>query len=229
MLLRHSRLIVVASVLLLSLSSAAGAVVLWDQSNVAQNGEGSLNLSSTSCSQISGNTKLHTASDVHFDQAVHITNVRIYEKAGNVQTATQAYLWIAPKTGPLPTESSSLVNNAANIVPIAITTTTIGSLNVVVVSANNLNIDLPAGDYWVSLTPRHSRGLNFPYTVHHVTAGPIVGSPTTAIDACTVNSNWLTPLDPPTPGGYDYSIKVEGDFPVATIQKSWAKVKSIYR
>jgi len=32
--------------------------------------------------------------------------VRIYETNGNVETATQAYLWIAPKTGTLPTNSS---------------------------------------------------------------------------------------------------------------------------
>jgi|SRR5262245_2231743 len=225
MLLRHSRLIVASSALLLLLAPVAGAAVLWDQTNLHQQGEGSVNLSSTSCSPTSGNTKVHTASDVHFSQPVHITNIRIYEQVGNVQTATQAYLWIAPKTGPLPTTSSDLVNNAANIVPITITSQTIGVINAVVVSANGLNIDLPAGDYWISLTPRHSLGL-FPYTVHYVTTGPIVGHATAAINACTVNSTWVNPLNPPT---YDYSIKVEGDFPVPALHKSWASVKSIYR
>ena len=79
MLLRHAKLIAAGSALLLSLASTAGAVVLWDQSNWNTATEGSVNLSSNSCSQISGNTKVHTANDVHFDNPVHITTVRIYE------------------------------------------------------------------------------------------------------------------------------------------------------
>jgi len=119
MLRRYSKLVAVAmSLQLVVLATAAHAVVLWDQSNWNNTGEGSLNLSSNSCSQISGNTKVHTANDVHFATAVNITSVTVYETEGNVQTATQAYLWIAPKTGSSPTESSSLVNNAANLVAI---------------------------------------------------------------------------------------------------------------
>ena len=221
MLLRQT--IFAASLVLLTLAPPAGAVVLWDQSDF-HDVEGSLNLSSNSCSAISGNTKLHTASDVHFSQPVHITNVRIYELQGNVETATQAYLWIAPKTGALPTASSADVNNAVNLVPIQISYETHANGTRVVVSANNLNLSLPAGDYWVSLTPRHSRGV-FPYTVHLVTTSAVVGDPTASIDACTVNSNWLYVL--PTP--YDYTIKIEGDFPVPALAKSWGRLKSIYR
>ena len=73
MLVRHARSLTVAAVLALSVASAANAVTLWDQSNWNTNTEGSVNLSSTSCSQISGNTKAHTACDVHFDAPVHIT------------------------------------------------------------------------------------------------------------------------------------------------------------
>ena len=235
MLLRHSRLIAAASALLLSLASTAGAAVLWDQSNWNTLTEGSLNLSSNSCSAISGNTKVHTASDVHFDAPVHITTIRIYETPGNVQTATLAYLWIAPKTGPLPTESSDQLElpPTAVQVPISSAIETIGPNSCVVVTAAGLNIDLPAGDYWVSLTPRHNLGV-FPYTVHLVTTGPIVGDPTAAIvvgrlDAPScgpVNSNWINPLSPPS---YDYAIKIEGDFTTPTVKSSWGSVKSIYR
>jgi hypothetical protein len=45
------------------------------------------------------------------------------------------------------------------------------------VTVSGLNINLPAGDYWISLTPRHNRGI-FPYTVHLVTSGPVIGDPT---------------------------------------------------
>src|SRR5262245_21333874 len=183
MLLRHSRLIAVACVMLLSLATAAGATVLWDQSNWNTNGEGSVNLSSSSCSQITGNTKFHTASDVHFSQPVHITTVRIYETLGNVQAATSAFSWIAPKTGAFPTECASAVNNAANNATITVTTETKNAVTEAVVTAANLNINLAAGDYWVSLTPKHSLG-SFPYSVHSVTTGPIQGDPTRGIDAC---------------------------------------------
>jgi hypothetical protein len=222
---RHTKLVAVTSALLLSLASTAGAAVLWDQSNWNPNNEGSLNLNSTSCSQISGNTKLHTASDVHFDSPVVITTVRIYETPGNVQTATMAYLWIAPKTGPLPTESSTAVL-AGGLIPITISTEVISGQTGVIVTAGNLNIPLAAGDYWVSLTPRHSRGATIPWTVHRVTTGPIIGSPTAHIEACVVNSNWSNPLNPPT---YDYAIKIEGDFPVPTLPSSWGKIKTLYR
>ena len=96
MLVRHSRSIAAAAVLALSFATAASAAVLWDQSDWNINGDGSVNLSSTSCSGITGNTKAHTACDVHFDNPVHITTVRVYETLGNVQAATKAYLWIAP-------------------------------------------------------------------------------------------------------------------------------------
>lgn len=220
MLLRHSRLFAAIALLSLSLASTAGAAVLWDQTNVNSNNEGTLNLSSNSCSQISGNTKLHTANDVTFSTPVNITTVRIYETSGNVETATQAYLWIAPKTGTLPTNSSTEVNNAANIVPITISYEN----GLVVVTASGLNRALAAGSYWVSLTPRHSRGL-FPYTVHRVTA-TIVGDPSPVIEACTANSNWLYAL---APNMYDYAMKIEGEIPVPAAPSSWGLIKSTYR
>jgi hypothetical protein len=93
------------------------------------------------------------------------------------------------------------------------------------VTAANLTRALAPGDYWVSLTPRHNLGL-FPYSVHRVTAGPIVGDPTRAIEACTVNSNWFTPLSPPT---WDYSLRIEGELPVPAVESSWGLLKSTYR
>jgi hypothetical protein len=225
MLLRHSRLIAAASALLVSLASTAGAVVLWDQSNWNTNTEGSVNLSSNSCSQISGNTKVHMANDVHFSSPVHITTVRTYETQGNVQTATLAYLWIAPKTGTLPTETTTNIETAANQKAITSTTEVINGVTAVVVSAANLSIDLPAGDYWVSLTPRHNLGI-FPYSVHLITTGPVIGDPTAIVVACTPSSTWLYPLDPNRP---DYALKIEGSVPVPTIPSSWSRVKSIYR
>jgi hypothetical protein len=207
MLLRHSRLIAAASAVLLSLASAAGAEVLWDQSNWNTNTEGSVDLSSNACNQISGNTKVHIANDVHFDNPVHITTVRIYETPGNVQTATQALLWIHAKNSVLPTTISDSLELAGLVVNITPVTETIGHNQCVRVSATGLSIDLPAGDYWVSLTPKHNLGI-FPYTVHLTTSSAVVGDPAAAIVACTSNSTWLYPL---APNLYDYAMKIEGD------------------
>src|SRR5262245_12953654 len=144
-LVRHSRLIAAASALLVSMASVAGAEVLWDQSNWNTNTEGSVDITSTSCSQISGNTKVHIANDVHFDAPVHITCVRIYETDGNVQTATLGFLWIAPKTGSLPTTvSDQLEGPPALQVPITSVTETIGAFHCQRVSATGLDIELPA-------------------------------------------------------------------------------------
>jgi hypothetical protein len=213
----------VSTAFLLS-ASVAGAAVLWDQSNVNPNGEGSVNLASNTCSQISGNTRAHNTSDVTFPQPVVITSISIWESAGNVQAATQAYLWIGPKTGPFPTVPSDSLYNVNRLVNITATSVTQNGLPCIKVTAN-VNRVLPAGDYWVSLTPRHNLGV-FPYSVHHVTTGPIIGDPTRVIVACTVNSNWSTPLSPPS---YDYSLRIEGDFPTPTSGTTWGRIKSFYR
>ena len=209
---RHSRLIAAATAVLLSLASAAGAEVLWDQSNWDPALNGTVDLSSASCSPVSGNTKVHVANDVHFDAPVHITTVRIYETIGAVQTATQALLWIHPKNGVLPTTvSDSLELAGLNVNITAVNETP----QVVRVSATGLDIELPAGDYWVSLCPKHSYGGVAPYTYHLITSGPVIGDPSPAIVACTSNSNWVYPLDP---NRSDYAIKIEGEIhrPLAT-------------
>jgi len=206
------------------LATSAGATVLWDQSSWHAQ-EGSVNLASNSCSQISGNTKAHVANDVHFDTPVVIKTVRVYESNGNVETATLGYLWIAPKTGPVPTTLSTDLEVAANSKPIAITYETVGANTSVVVSCNNLNISLPAGDYWVSLTPRHNLGL-FPYSVARVVTTGIVGDPSRVVIACTANTDWVLPLAPAT---WDYAMKIEGDVPVPAVDKTWGGIKAIYR
>ena len=214
MLVRHSRLIAAASTLVLSLASAAGAEVLWDQSSLMPTPyDGALDESANACNQISGNTKVHIASDVHFDTPVHITTVRIYETPGNVQAATTAFLWIHPKNSVLPTTSSDSLELAGIQVPITAVTEGVGQAQFVRVSATGLDIELPAGDYWVSLTPRHNLGA-FPYTVHILTSGPVIGDPSAAIVACTVNSSWVYPLAPNRP---DYAMKIEGESHTPTV------------
>ena len=144
---------------------------------------------------------------MHFDAPVHITTVRIYETPGNVQAATAAFLWIQPKTGVLPTTSSDSLELASLQVPITAVTEGVGQAQFVRVSATGLDIELPAGDYWVSLSPRHNLGI-FPYTFHIIAAGPVIGDPAPSIVACTVNSSWIYSH----PAHPDYAMKIEGEF-----------------
>jgi len=106
---------------MLLVASAASAAVLWDQSNVNNVNEGSINLASNACSQISGNARAFNTSDVTFATPVVITSITVFETAGNVQAATQGYLWIGVKTGPFPTVPSDSLYNAAHLVPIVVT------------------------------------------------------------------------------------------------------------
>lgn len=225
MIVRHSKLFAASTALLLSLASAAGAMVLWDQSNWNLVGEGSLNMYATSCSPITGNTKQHTACDVHFSTPVHLTSVTIYESDGNVFGASQAFLWIAPKTSAMPTNSTTELTAAANNTAITTSVVTNGDAFAIAVTASGLSIDLPAGDYWVSLTPKHSIGF-FPYSVHLVTDGAVVGDPTPSLNSCTTNNSWFYFL---APNLYDYAIKIEGDAAVPTHASSWGRIKTMYR
>ena len=86
-------------------------------------------------------------------------------------------------------------------------------------------VSLPAGDYWVSLTPRHNLGL-FPYSVAKVVTDGVVGDPSRVVIACTANTDWLLPL---APAQWDYAMKIEGDQPVPAIDKTWGGIKAIYR
>jgi hypothetical protein len=203
-----------ASLVLISLATTAGAEVLWDQSNWDLN-NGTIDLSSNSCSQISGNTKVHVANDVHFDSPVRITTVRIYETTGTVEGATQALLWIHPKNSVMPTTVSDSLELASLLVNINSVNETVGANTRVRVTAAGLDIELPAGDYWVSLTPRHNYGGTPPYSYHLVTTSAVIGDPSAAIVACTSNSTWTYPL---APSLYDYSIKIEGEVHRPTVQ-----------
>lgn len=214
--------------LLALIASGASADVLWDQSNIATLGDGFLNMASTTCNMFSGNTKLHTASDVTFATNSVITSVTIYETPGNGNAAfaSSAYLWIAPKNSALPTTSSDMVNNAANLVTITSAYVVINGVDALAITASGLNINVDAGDFWVSLTPVHNLGV-YPYSVHCFSADGVVGDPTATISACAVNSDWLYAYDPDM---YDCALMIEGtESAVPTEDAQWGGIKALYR
>jgi len=208
-------------------ASGASADVIWDQSNWNTGGDGFMNLASSSCSMISGNTKVHVASDVTFYSDVVVNSITIYETEGNGNAAfaTQGYLWIAPKTGALPTESSALVNVSTNLVTITSSYVVKDGVTGLAITASGLNRALPAGEYWVSLTPRASRGL-FPWSVLTWSADGVIGEGSPSIEACTVNSNWSHQRAPEI---YDAALKIEGATVVATENQAWGQLKALYR
>ncbi len=208
-------------------ASGASADVLWDQSNWDTSGDGFVNMAWTSCNMISGNTKVHQANDVTFASDVVISSITIYETEGNGNafSATQGYLWIAPKTGSLPTVGSDVVNNAANLVNISSAYVEKDGVFGVAITASGLNLALPAGSYWVSLTPRCSAGF-WPWSVLCFSSDGILGDSTKFIEACAVNSNWGDLFAPDT---HDGAFKVEGSVVVGTENESWGGIKALYR
>lgn len=208
-------------------ATVASADILWDQSDWNTGGDGLLNMAATSCSFFNGNTKVHQANDVTFSVDVVLNSITIYETEGNgnAAAATQAYLWIAPKTGSSPTESSAAVNTAGNLVAITSAYVLKDGVYGLAITASGLNVALPAGDYWVSLTPRCSAGL-FPWSVLCFANGSIIGDSTKYIEACSVNSSWS---DLYAPDQHDGAIKIEGSAVVATENAVWGGVKALYR
>jgi hypothetical protein len=216
------------AVCVLALSAmGASADVLWDQSNWDTSGDGMVNMAYTTCSFINGNTKMHEANDVTFTTNVLVSSITIYETEGNgnAASASQGYLWITPKTGSLPTASSADVNNAANLVSITSAYVEKDGVFGLAITASGLNLALPAGDYWVSLTPRCSAGM-FPWSVLCFSSGGIVGDSTKYIEACSVNSNWG---DLFAPDQHDGAIKIEGTATVPTESEAWGNIKALYR
>lgn len=212
-------------------ASGASADILWDQSNWGNStGDGFVNAASAfACNFDGSRTKLHTANDVTFPVDVSVSAVSIWQTIGNgnAEGATQAYLWIVPKTGVMPTNSSSEVNNAANLVSITNTYETIGAETVLKTTASGLSLSLPAGSYWVSLTPRCNRGTIYPYSWHLFSGDGVLGDPTVRISACTVNSAWAYPYAPDTQ--YDTTLRIDGAAVVATETSPWGQVKALYR
>jgi hypothetical protein len=210
-------------------ATGASADVLWDQSTWASTADGFVNAASAfACNFDGSRTKLHTANDVTFSVDVSVSSVSIWQTLGNGQAegATQGYLWITPKTGAMPTNSSTEVNNAANLVTITNTYEVVGGETVLKTTASGLSLSLPAGSYWVTLTPRCNRGTIYPYS-WHIFANGVVGDPTVRISACTTNSAWAYPYAPDTQ--YDTTLLIEGSSVVSTEDHAWGQIKAMYR
>lgn len=187
--------------LLVVAATSAPAAVLWDQSDVdAVNQIGAWDAVS-GCAPFGGT--IHVASDIHIYDQVTVTTIRTWYTAFNFDTesAIEAYLWIAPKTGALPVDGTDLPQENGTIVPITVTLAENGLYEI---AADGLSVMLDPGDYWVSLTPFLPGGIWGPD--FHVRALTNVGDPSTWYEYCgQFAPAWGANFD-----GFDMSIQIEG-------------------
>ncbi len=96
----------------------------------------------------------------------------------------QAYLHVFPKTGTLPTAGD--IPTSSTIVPVTSVLGVDAGVLRHAMTASGLNLNLPAGEYWVGLTPLYEGTAN---TAH--LASSIVGDPSSIFvtSANTVNAN----------------------------------------
>ena len=217
------RYAVAAFALVMATSSAAQAVVLWDQSTINTAGNGVLASHATGFNGFNA----HSFNDVTVPASgwvvTRITQWYSGFDLNWVGGLSNGYIDVIPKTGPTP---------LATDLPSAVQITAPGSwscvqdpvrtaqLNQAVLQVSlNVNLNLPAGNYWIGICPRRS---NSPLGANSMWASTAVGDPVATNLAPT--PAWST-----HPQGFDGTFMIEGEVPVPTESKSWGSMKALYR
>lgn len=132
---------------------------------------------------------------------------------------SEGHVNVFPKTGALPVDGTD-DPTISMLVPM--TGTDIGGMWQV--QATGLGIVLPAGEYWIGITPVAPSGPFGPEI--HLGSTTFLGAETASYD----------PFQSPGPPawfnfnpGTDASIKIEGANPTSVDAFSWTRVKSLYR
>lgn len=214
-------LTVIALLGILAIGAVAQADIIWDQSDY------DLNMASWYDS-VSGcppfGFTVHSASDIHVWDAVTITTITTWYSPFNGATgsATQAYLYIAPKTGPLPIDGVDLPQENGTLISITVTSDPITGFWVI--TASGLSVALAPGDYWVSLTPILPGG---PWGADtHVRSMTTLGDPAASYEYCGSSSfAWTAVPDP-----IDLSILIEGTISTVAVESTtWGETKALFR
>ncbi len=212
--------------MLTMLTSVAGATVLWDQSNYDVNYGGFWNSESGCAFDWSGAT-VHQANDIMVWDEITIESITTYYDMleMGIEGATEAYLWIAPKTGSLPVDGTDDPRNPTILVPVTVTNDTGTGGNAYVLTASGLSIDLAPGEYWVSLTPIFPGGFWGPS--YNIRSMDPWGDDTAFWEICaqigglTWGNSWA---------GNDASMLIEGTIRVVpTEHMSWGDTKALFR
>ena len=217
------KIAVLALVGLVAVAPVAGADVLWDQSTFDPWGAGFYNT-------ISGGPPfgmtVYTVADITLTNQCVIDCVTMYYSAldpGWGAAISQGVVNVFPKVGALPVDGSDDPTLSA-VVPMTATLTGSPDGDYFALTACGLNLNLPAGDWWISLTPYAPAGVMGPEI--GLSSLTHVGDDAASYDlyAFPGPSAWFA-FNP----GVDVAIKVEGACPVATESTTWGKVKALYR
>jgi hypothetical protein len=204
-------------------AGSAGAAVLWDQSNWDPNYSGFWNSQSGCAIDWTGAT-VFAANDIKIYDEVTINTITTYydQLETGVASATQAYLWIAPKTGAMPDNVSDDPLAQGTLVNVTVTDSGTGAY---VVTADGLNEELSPGDYWISLTPIFPAG--FWGASFNITCLDPWGDSTASWETCAqIGGQTWQNVNP----GADASMLIEGIIRVVPTEKTtWGEVKSLYR
>ncbi len=208
------------------LTGASSAEVLWDQSNYDPAYSGFWNSESGCAFDWSGAT-VHQANDIKVWYEVTIESITTYYDMleMGIEGATQAYLWIAPKTGPLPLDGTDDPRNPTTLIPVTVTNDSGTGGNAYVVTASGLSIDLSPGEYWVSLTPIFPGGFWGPS--YNITSLDHWGDDTAFWEICAQigGLSWGNSV-----AGSDASMLIEGSIRVVPNENmSWGDTKALFR
>lgn len=201
-------------------ATGANAAVLWDQSDYdALNQLGMWNAVS-GCAPFGGT--IHYANDIMIYDYVTINQIHTWYTPFNFDTlsATEAWLMIVPKTGPLPSDATDLPQTVGTLVTISVTTDVNGIYEI---TADGLTESLVPGEYWVSLTPILPGGMWGPD--YHIRSMTNWGEPAVWYEYCgQFAPAWGTNID-----NLDGSMLIEGTIDIVpTEDTSWGSLKALY-
>jgi hypothetical protein len=211
---------ILAALAAVALAGSVRADVLWDQSDYDAFGAGFFN--SVSGGPPFGITQ-YVVSDVVVPAAGwHIESITTYYGLIDPFWGTaisEGHVHVFAKTGARPVDGT---DDPTLSVLVPMTGTDIGG--VWSVSASGLHISLPAGEYWIGITPVAPSGPFGPEI--HMGTVAFVGAATASYDpfAFPGPPAWFD-FNP----GVDASIKIEGSRPTSVDPTSWTRVKSLYR
>lgn len=204
------------------LAQGAGADVLWDQSDFDMFGAGYFN-------SVSGDPPLgvtmYGVNDVTVGgEGWHVESISTYYSAldpGWGSAITEGKLHVFPKSGPLPVDSTD--DPAASMtVPMTGTFDT----DHIVVTASGLDLDLPAGDYWIGITPVAPSGPFGPEI--QMSSFTLMGDATASDDPSGSfgGPGWFV-FNP----DLDATILIEGvvNTPTPAQEMAWGQLKNLYR
>jgi len=213
--IRYGKASLIGAVLL-ALGTNAQAMTLWDQSTISPAGPAI----AASNSSGFGGLFVHSVDDVTVPASGWVvTKITQYYSAFEPNWAggvTQGFINIQPKTGSLPTSNPVTVQSPMSCAIDAAQSAAVGQ-TVLAVTAT-VSISLPAGDYWIGLTPTKGATIN---GVNLMWPSAQVGDPVANFQS-TVGP-WKNNYP-----GWDGAFKVEGDLPVPTQNSTWGNLKAHY-